>query len=152
MQPTTNTTSTAQPGGNQNLTQQQQQQQQQQQAFSPLQRLSSLNVNIPAAQAVYTTILTPARFAPLVMSPGGAPQAGRTVYIGNLPPSANVDELLNLVPRRDARGQAVGMRNGMDAPESGSGEKMNELASAFRPRTGMGGVSSSILVSCSWRK
>ncbi|KAJ7750855.1 hypothetical protein B0H16DRAFT_1842081 [Mycena metata] len=52
MQPTTNTTSTAQPGGNQNLTQQQQQQQQQQQAFSPLQHLSSLNVNIPAAQAV----------------------------------------------------------------------------------------------------
>ncbi|KAJ6535799.1 hypothetical protein DFH09DRAFT_931662 [Mycena vulgaris] len=57
--------------------------------FSP-QRLPTLN--IPAAQAVYT----PSALSGL-LSAGASPTAGRTVYIGNLPPSASVDELLNLV-------------------------------------------------------
>ncbi|KAK7057844.1 negative regulator of differentiation 1 [Favolaschia claudopus] len=66
--------------------------------YSP-QRLPTLN--IPAAQAVYGN---PAALSALsaLQSPltgmvdftGGA---NRTVYIGNLPPSASVDELLNLV-------------------------------------------------------
>ncbi|KAJ7165518.1 hypothetical protein C8R43DRAFT_878284 [Mycena crocata] len=53
--------------------------------FTP-QRLPSLNLNIPAAQAVYGQQVR-----------NGGIAAGRTVYIGNLPPSASVDELLNLV-------------------------------------------------------
>ncbi|KAJ7646052.1 hypothetical protein DFH06DRAFT_997842 [Mycena polygramma] len=65
--------------------------------FSP-QRLPTLN--IPAAQAAVS--LYPG--AGQLLSAGGqqlqsatSPTAGRTVYIGNLPPSASVDELLNLV-------------------------------------------------------
>ncbi|KAJ7019753.1 hypothetical protein C8F04DRAFT_1214271 [Mycena alexandri] len=82
----------------------QQQQQQQQGGFSPLQRLPSLN--IPAAQAVYASpqsamggMQSAMGMGGMMMSPGGGagPTAGRTVYIGNLPPSASVDELLNLV-------------------------------------------------------
>ncbi|KAF7323996.1 RNA-binding protein nrd1 [Mycena kentingensis (nom. inval.)] len=59
-------------------------------AFSP-QRLPALN--IPAAQAVYN----PAALSGLLSATATAPTPGRTVYIGNLPPSASVDELLNLV-------------------------------------------------------
>ncbi|KAJ7824322.1 hypothetical protein B0H14DRAFT_3728870, partial [Mycena olivaceomarginata] len=60
--------------------------------YSP-QRLPTLN--IPAAQAVYGS---PAALSALsaLQSPLTA-GANRTVYIGNLPPSASVDELLNLV-------------------------------------------------------
>ncbi|KAJ7770351.1 RNA-binding protein Nrd1 [Mycena olivaceomarginata] len=64
--------------------------------YSP-QRLPTLN--IPAAQAVYGS---PAALSALsaLQSPltaGLVGGANRTVYIGNLPPSASVDELLNLV-------------------------------------------------------
>ncbi|KAJ7194858.1 RNA-binding protein Nrd1 [Mycena pura] len=57
--------------------------------FSP-QRLPALNIS--AAQAVYNPSAMSGMF-----SASAAPTAGRTVYIGNLPPSASVDELLNLV-------------------------------------------------------
>ncbi|KAJ7072980.1 RNA-binding protein Nrd1 [Mycena amicta] len=56
--------------------------------YSP-QRLPALN--IPAAQAVYN----PAALSGMLSAT--SPSPGRTVYIGNLPPSASVDELLNLV-------------------------------------------------------
>jgi len=54
------------------------------------QRLPSLNLNIQAAQSPYS---------PAVMSAALANQnaTGRTVYVGNLPSTASVDELLNLV-------------------------------------------------------
>jgi len=68
-------------------------------AFSPSQRLPSLNLTIPAAQAVYGAS-GPLSALSALQSPMGGGLAGganRTVYIGNLPPSASVDELLNLV-------------------------------------------------------
>ncbi|KAI6029277.1 hypothetical protein PISMIDRAFT_160855 [Pisolithus microcarpus 441] len=62
------------------------------QAFSQQPRLPSLNVNIPP---------TPGAYSPAALSAAlsGAPNAliGRTVYVGNLPATASVDELLNLV-------------------------------------------------------
>lgn len=52
------------------------------------QRMPSLNLNIPAAQA--------AAYSPAaLLSASGMPN--RTVYVGNLPATASVDELLNLV-------------------------------------------------------
>ncbi|KAF8182736.1 hypothetical protein K438DRAFT_1600447 [Mycena galopus ATCC 62051] len=66
-------------------------------AFSPSQRLPSLNVNIP--QGVYGAPNALSALSALQSPMGGglAGGANRTVYIGNLPPSASVDELLNLV-------------------------------------------------------
>ncbi|KAI6046275.1 hypothetical protein EDC04DRAFT_2864787 [Pisolithus marmoratus] len=62
------------------------------QAFSQQPRLPSLNVNIPP---------TPGAYSPAALSAAlsGTPNAliGRTVYVGNLPATASVDELLNLV-------------------------------------------------------
>ncbi|KAG6334793.1 hypothetical protein ID866_4300, partial [Astraeus odoratus] len=62
------------------------------QAFSQQSRLPSLNVNIPP---------TPGAYSPAALSAAlsGTPNApiGRTVYVGNLPATASVDELLNLV-------------------------------------------------------
>ncbi|KAK2463057.1 hypothetical protein APHAL10511_004712 [Amanita phalloides] len=56
------------------------------------QRMPSLNLNIPAAQAA-------AAYSPVALSAAlsasGVPN--RTVYVGNLPATASVDELLNLV-------------------------------------------------------
>ncbi|KAJ7730089.1 hypothetical protein DFH07DRAFT_756439 [Mycena maculata] len=71
--------------------------QQQSAQFTP-QRLPTLNLSIPSVQS--PSIYSPAGLSGL-MSAGGVNGAGgvagRTVYIGNLPPSASVDELLNLV-------------------------------------------------------
>lgn len=62
------------------------------QNFSQQPRLPSLNVNIPP---------TPGAYSPAALSAAlsGTPNAliGRTVYVGNLPATASVDELLNLV-------------------------------------------------------
>lgn len=62
------------------------------QTFSQPSRLPSLNVNIPP---------TPGAYSPAALSAAlsGTPNApiGRTVYVGNLPATASVDELLNLV-------------------------------------------------------
>jgi RNA recognition motif-containing protein len=55
------------------------------------QRLPSLNVNVPAAQSAYSPAALSA-----ALSATGNPTA-RTVYVGNLPATASVDELLNLV-------------------------------------------------------
>ncbi|KAF7971536.1 hypothetical protein HWV62_20844 [Athelia sp. TMB] len=55
------------------------------------QRLPSLNVNIPAAQSAYS----PAALSAALGASSNA--TGRTVYVGNLPATASVDELLNLV-------------------------------------------------------
>ncbi|KAH0588544.1 hypothetical protein H2248_004374 [Termitomyces sp. 'cryptogamus'] len=57
------------------------------------QRLPSLNLNIPAAQAA-------AAYSPAALSAALSASSnitGRTVYVGNLPATASVDELLNLV-------------------------------------------------------
>ena len=59
-----------------------------QQNFTP-QRLNALNV--PVAQAAYSPIALNAALT----SAGNT--TGRTVYVGNLPSTASVDELLNLV-------------------------------------------------------
>lgn len=56
------------------------------QNFAASRGLPSLNVNIPQS---------PSTFSPSTLSAVGA--AGRTVYIGNLPSTASVDELLSLV-------------------------------------------------------
>lgn len=50
-----------------------------------------MNVNIPQSPSTYS----PATLSAVIA--GGAAPAGRTVYIGNLPSTASVDELLNLV-------------------------------------------------------
>lgn len=57
------------------------------------QRLPSLNLNIPAAQAA--AAYSPAAFSAAMSASSNA--TGRTVYVGNLPSTASVDELLNLV-------------------------------------------------------
>ncbi|KAG6820064.1 hypothetical protein H0H93_005687 [Arthromyces matolae] len=57
------------------------------------QRIPSLNLNIPAAQAA-------AAYSPAVLSAAisaSSNATSRTVYVGNLPSTASVDELLNLV-------------------------------------------------------
>jgi RNA recognition motif-containing protein len=57
------------------------------------QRIPSLNLNIPAAQAAAT-------YSPIALSAAlsaSSNATGRTVYVGNLPATASVDELLNLV-------------------------------------------------------
>lgn len=53
--------------------------------------MPSLNVNIPAAQSAYS----PAALSAALGASSNA--TGRTVYVGNLPATASVDELLNLV-------------------------------------------------------
>ncbi|KDQ56313.1 hypothetical protein JAAARDRAFT_132569 [Jaapia argillacea MUCL 33604] len=57
------------------------------------QRMPSLNLNIPAVQA--------AQYSPQALSAAlnaaNNNATARTVYVGNLPPTASVDELLNLV-------------------------------------------------------
>ena len=58
------------------------------QSFGAQQRLPSLN--IPVAQAAYS----PAALSAMQAANG---TAARTVYVGNLPATASVDELLNLV-------------------------------------------------------
>lgn len=61
------------------------------QNFYQQSRLPSLNVNIPP---------TPGAYSPAALSavmPGIPSATARTVYIGNLPATASVDELLNLV-------------------------------------------------------
>ncbi|KIJ66105.1 hypothetical protein HYDPIDRAFT_174805 [Hydnomerulius pinastri MD-312] len=61
------------------------------QNFPQQSRLPSLNVNIPPTPGAYS----PAALSAVI---SGAPNAtGRTVYVGNLPATASVDELLNLV-------------------------------------------------------
>lgn len=62
------------------------------QNFSQQPRLPSLNVNIPPTPGAYS----PAALSAVI---SGAPNnvTARTVYIGNLPATASVDELLNLV-------------------------------------------------------
>src|SRR3984957_656515 len=55
------------------------------------QRLPSLNLNIQAAQSAYS----PAALTAALSASTNA--TGRTVYVGNLPATASVDELLNLV-------------------------------------------------------
>lgn len=55
------------------------------------QRLPSLNVNIPNAQSAYS----PAALSAVLSATSNT--TGRTVYVGNLPATASVDELLNLV-------------------------------------------------------
>jgi RNA recognition motif-containing protein len=61
------------------------------QNFSQQHRLPSLNVNIPPTPGAYS----PAALSAVI---SGAPNmTARTVYIGNLPATASVDELLNLV-------------------------------------------------------
>ena len=55
------------------------------------QRLPSLNVNIPQVQSAYS----PAALSAALGASSNA--TGRTVYVGNLPSTASVDELLNLV-------------------------------------------------------
>lgn len=61
------------------------------QTFSQQSRLPSLNVNIPPTPGAYS----PAALSAVI---SGVPNAtARTVYIGNLPATASVDELLNLV-------------------------------------------------------
>jgi len=57
----------------------------------PQQRLPSLNLTIPAAQSTYS----PAALTAALSASTNA--TGRTVYVGNLPATASVDELLNLV-------------------------------------------------------
>jgi hypothetical protein len=60
------------------------------------QRLPSLNLNIPAAQAAAAA----AAYSPVALSAAISASnnaTGRTVYVGNLPATASVDELLNLV-------------------------------------------------------
>ncbi|KAG6883928.1 hypothetical protein C0993_002771, partial [Termitomyces sp. T159_Od127] len=57
------------------------------------QRLPSLNLNIPAAQAA--AAYSPAALSAAISASSNA--TGRTVYVGNLPATASVDELLNLV-------------------------------------------------------
>ncbi|EGO00565.1 hypothetical protein SERLA73DRAFT_50777 [Serpula lacrymans var. lacrymans S7.3] len=54
-------------------------------------RQLSLNVNIPSAPATYS----PAALTAALSANSNA--TGRTVYVGNLPATASVDELLNLV-------------------------------------------------------
>ncbi|KIL60117.1 hypothetical protein M378DRAFT_84225 [Amanita muscaria Koide BX008] len=56
------------------------------------QRFPSLNLNIPAAQAA---AYSPAALSAALSVSSGIPN--RTVYVGNLPATASVDELLNLV-------------------------------------------------------
>jgi hypothetical protein len=60
------------------------------QNFNP-QRLPTLNLNIPTAQSAYS----PAALSAALSASSNA--TGRTVYVGNLPATASVDELLNLV-------------------------------------------------------
>ncbi|KAF8435168.1 hypothetical protein L210DRAFT_3552066 [Boletus edulis BED1] len=61
------------------------------QNFAQQPRLPSLNVNIPPTPGAYS----PAALSAVI---SGSPNAtARTVYIGNLPATASVDELLNLV-------------------------------------------------------
>ena len=55
------------------------------------QRLPTLNLNIPTAQSAYS----PAALSAALSASANA--TGRTVYVGNLPATASVDELLNLV-------------------------------------------------------
>ncbi|KAG6826649.1 hypothetical protein H0H92_014976 [Tricholoma furcatifolium] len=57
------------------------------------QRIPSLNLNIPAAQAA--AAYSPAALSAAISASSNA--TGRTVYVGNLPSTASVDELLNLV-------------------------------------------------------
>ncbi|KAG5643193.1 hypothetical protein DXG03_001352 [Asterophora parasitica] len=57
------------------------------------QRIPSLNLNIPAAQAA--AAYSPAALSAAISASSNA--TGRTVYVGNLPATASVDELLNLV-------------------------------------------------------
>lgn len=66
------------------------------QNFNNQQRLPSLNLNIPAAQAAAAA----AAYSPVALSAAISASnnaTGRTVYVGNLPATASVDELLNLV-------------------------------------------------------
>ncbi|KAF9235257.1 hypothetical protein BU15DRAFT_89621 [Melanogaster broomeanus] len=59
--------------------------------FSQQHRLPSLNVNIPPTPGAYS----PAALSAVI---SGTPNTtARTVYVGNLPATASVDELLNLV-------------------------------------------------------
>jgi RNA recognition motif-containing protein len=61
------------------------------QNFSQQHRLPSLNVNIPPTPGAYS----PAALSAVI---SGTPNTtARTVYVGNLPSTASVDELLNLV-------------------------------------------------------
>lgn len=64
------------------------------QNFNNQQRIPSLNLNIPAAQAAAAAYSPVALSAALSASNNAT---GRTVYVGNLPATASVDELLNLV-------------------------------------------------------
>ncbi|KAK7039007.1 hypothetical protein VNI00_010399 [Paramarasmius palmivorus] len=59
------------------------------------QRLPSLQ--IPTAQAGPQSAYSPVAFSPAAALGGGNAVTGRTVYVGNLPATASVDELLNLV-------------------------------------------------------
>lgn len=60
------------------------------------QRIPSLNLNIPAAQAAAAAAAySPAALSAALSASSNA--TGRTVYVGNLPATASVDELLNLV-------------------------------------------------------
>ncbi|KAG8220464.1 hypothetical protein J3R82DRAFT_3159 [Butyriboletus roseoflavus] len=60
------------------------------QNFSQQARLPSLNVNIPPTPGAYS----PAALSAVISGPNST---ARTVYVGNLPATASVDELLNLV-------------------------------------------------------
>lgn len=60
------------------------------------QRIPSLNLNIPVAQAAAAAAAySPAALSAALSASSNA--TGRTVYVGNLPATASVDELLNLV-------------------------------------------------------
>ena len=56
--------------------------------------MPSLNLNIPAAQAAAASY-PPGALSAALSAASGMPN--RTVYVGNLPATASVDELLNLV-------------------------------------------------------
>ncbi|KAH7883351.1 hypothetical protein F5I97DRAFT_230858 [Phlebopus sp. FC_14] len=62
-----------------------------QQGFNQQPRLPSLNVNIPPTPGAYS----PAALSAVISANPNA--TSRTVYVGNLPATASVDELLNLV-------------------------------------------------------
>lgn len=64
----------------------------QQMANFQQQRMPSLNLGMPGAQAA---AYSPAALTAAMNASGNA--TGRTVYVGNLPATASVDELLNLV-------------------------------------------------------
>jgi len=60
------------------------------------QRLPSLNVSIPSVPSAYSPAALNAAMS-LSAANAATNATGRTVYVGNLPSTASVDELLNLV-------------------------------------------------------